>query len=152
MEGEGNGNPLQYSCLENPRDRGAWWDAIYGVTQSWTRLKQLCSRSSSSSSRPMENGECLFKIESLGLFPGHSGLAICMGAWSGCLYQALPPGSHPALSTEGASTPGPDPGVGSQANFLSVVMVTLGTMGPAPGYDPREAGPEPALQPPPRPL
>ena len=39
--GEGNAIPLQYSCLENPRDRGAWWAAIYGVTQSWTRLKQL---------------------------------------------------------------------------------------------------------------
>ena len=37
--GEGNGNPLQYSCLENPRDRGAWWVAIYGVTQSRTQLK-----------------------------------------------------------------------------------------------------------------
>ena len=37
--GEGNGNPLQYSCLENPRDRGAWWAAVYGVTQSWTQLK-----------------------------------------------------------------------------------------------------------------
>ena len=37
--GEGNGNPLQYSCLENPRDRGAWWAAIYGVTQSQIRLK-----------------------------------------------------------------------------------------------------------------
>ena len=37
--GEGNGNPLQCSCLENPRDGGAWWVAIYGVTQSWTRLK-----------------------------------------------------------------------------------------------------------------
>ena len=36
---EGNDNPLQYSCLENSRDRGAWWAAIYGVTQSWTRLK-----------------------------------------------------------------------------------------------------------------
>ena len=34
--GEGNGNPLQYSCLENPVDRGAWWAAVYGVTQSWT--------------------------------------------------------------------------------------------------------------------
>ena len=34
--GEGNGNPLQCSCLENPRDRGAWWAAIYGVAQSWT--------------------------------------------------------------------------------------------------------------------
>jgi len=37
--GEGNGTPLQYSCLENPMDRGAWWAAVYGVTQSGTRLK-----------------------------------------------------------------------------------------------------------------
>ena len=43
--GEGNGNPLQYSCLENPRDRGAWWAAGYGVTQSPTRLMQLSSNS-----------------------------------------------------------------------------------------------------------
>ena len=43
--GEGNGNPLQYSCLENPRDGGAWWAAIYGVAQSWTRLKRLSSSS-----------------------------------------------------------------------------------------------------------
>ena len=39
--GEGNGNPLQYSYLENPRDRGAWWSAIYGVGKSQTQLKQL---------------------------------------------------------------------------------------------------------------
>ena len=37
--GEGNGNPLQCSCLENPRDGGAWWAAVYGVAQSRTRLK-----------------------------------------------------------------------------------------------------------------
>ena len=37
--GEGNGNPLQCSCLENPRDRGAWWAAIYGVAQSQIQLK-----------------------------------------------------------------------------------------------------------------
>ena len=37
--GEGNGNPLQCSCLENPRDGGAWWAAVHGVAQSWTRLK-----------------------------------------------------------------------------------------------------------------
>ena len=43
--GEGNGNPLQCSCLQNPREGGAWWAAIYGVAQSWTRLKQLSSRS-----------------------------------------------------------------------------------------------------------
>ena len=46
--GEGNGNPLQCSCLENPRDGGAWWAAICGVTQSQTRLKGLSSSSSSS--------------------------------------------------------------------------------------------------------
>ena len=44
--GEGNGNPLQYSCLENPRDGGAWWAAVYGVAQSQTRLKRLSSSSS----------------------------------------------------------------------------------------------------------
>ena len=47
--GEGNGNPLQYSCLENPRDGGAWWAAVYGVAQSRTRLKRLSSSSRSSS-------------------------------------------------------------------------------------------------------
>ena len=45
--GEGNGNPLQYSCLEDPRDRGAWWAAIYGVAQSRTQLTWLSSSSSS---------------------------------------------------------------------------------------------------------
>ena len=43
--GEGNGNPLQCSCLENPRDGGAWWAVVYGVTQSRTRLKRLSSSS-----------------------------------------------------------------------------------------------------------
>ena len=52
--GEGNGNPLQCSCLENPRDGGAWWAAVYGVTQSWTQLKRLSSSSSSSSSHALE--------------------------------------------------------------------------------------------------
>ena len=41
--GEGNGNPLQRSCLENPGDRGAWWAAVLGVAQSRTRLKRLSS-------------------------------------------------------------------------------------------------------------
>ena len=47
--GEGNSNPLQGSCLENPRDGGAWWAAVYGVAQSQTRLKRL------SSSKDMED-------------------------------------------------------------------------------------------------
>ena len=51
--GEGNGNPLQCSCLENPRDGGSWWDAVYGVAQSRTRLKQL---SSSRHIHVVENG------------------------------------------------------------------------------------------------
>ena len=50
--GEGNGNPPQYSCLENPRDGGARWAAVYGVSQSWTRLKRL----SSSSNRAIGKG------------------------------------------------------------------------------------------------
>ena len=41
LTGEGNSNPLQYSCLENPVDRGAWWAAVHRVAQSWTRLKRL---------------------------------------------------------------------------------------------------------------
>ena len=49
--GEGNGNPLQCYCLENPRDGEAWWAAVCGVAQSRTRLKGLSSSSSSSSSK-----------------------------------------------------------------------------------------------------
>ena len=45
--GEGNGNPLQCSCLENPRDGGVWWAAVCGVAQSWTQLKLFSSSSSS---------------------------------------------------------------------------------------------------------
>ena len=53
-KGEGNGNLPQYSCMENPRDRGAWWAAIYGVAQSRTQLKQL------SSSRYLSIHLCIF--------------------------------------------------------------------------------------------
>ena len=55
--GEGNGNPPECSCLENPRDGGAWWAAVYGVAQSCTRLKRL-----SSSSRSM-NGSLKFILK-----------------------------------------------------------------------------------------
>ena len=54
--GEGNGNPLQYSCLENPRDGGAWWAAVYGVAQSRTRLKRL-------SSKITADGDCSHEIK-----------------------------------------------------------------------------------------
>ena len=52
--GEGNGNPLQCSCLEHPRDGEAWWAAVYGVTQSRTRLKRLSSSSSNNHKRKDE--------------------------------------------------------------------------------------------------
>ena len=61
--GEGNGNPLQCSCLQNPRDRGARWAAVHEVAQSWTRLKQL-----SSSSR--------FKVQGVGGGSGNNPLQI----------------------------------------------------------------------------
>ena len=54
--GERNGNPLQCSCLENPRDEGAWWAAVYGVAQSQTRLKWLSSSSISERAWPVETG------------------------------------------------------------------------------------------------
>ena len=57
--GDGNGNPLQCSCLENPRDRGAWWAAVYGVTQSWTRLKWLSSSSSSKHATTIQPRNCI---------------------------------------------------------------------------------------------
>ena len=53
--GERNGNPLQCSCLENPRDGGAWWAAVYGVAQSWTRLKWLSSSSNNKNNHEKNN-------------------------------------------------------------------------------------------------
>ena len=45
--GEKHGNPVQYSCLENPMDIGAWWATVHGVTKSWTRLKRLSTHTHS---------------------------------------------------------------------------------------------------------
>ena len=55
--GAGNDNPLQCSCLENPRDGGAWWAAVYGAAQSQTRLKRLSSSSSITDSMDMNLGK-----------------------------------------------------------------------------------------------
>ena len=69
--GEGNGNPLQCSCLENPRDGGALWASIYGVTQSRTQLKQL----SSSSSRMLKTF-CIVQTPECVLFQSSDNLLI----------------------------------------------------------------------------
>ena len=58
--GGGHGNPLQYSCQENHMDRGAWWAAIYGVTQSQTQLKQLSSSSSEGAKLLSSNQKVLY--------------------------------------------------------------------------------------------
>ena len=60
--GEGNGNPLQYSCLENPMDGGAWWAAVHGVAKSRTRLKWLSS-SSMGSFEQEDNSSPLQQVE-----------------------------------------------------------------------------------------
>ena len=61
--GEGNGNPLQCSCLENPRDGGAWWAATYGVAQSWTQLKRLSSSSRKLTQWPFTEKVCRPPLE-----------------------------------------------------------------------------------------
>ena len=68
--GEGNGNPLQCSCLENPRDSGAWWAAVYGVAQSRTRLKQLSSIPDMGFPRSSGGKESACKAGDLGSIPG----------------------------------------------------------------------------------
>ena len=86
--GEGNGNSLQCSCLENPRDGGAWWAAIYGVAQSRTRLKRL----SSSSSNASERLHCHFSPSCIGEGNGNPLQCSCLenprdgGAWWAAVY------------------------------------------------------------------
>ena len=67
--GERNGNPLQCSCLENPRDKGAQWAAIYGVVQSRTQLKRLSSSSSSCWFKFLNHFELIFIWCEVGVYP-----------------------------------------------------------------------------------
>ena len=59
---EDNGNPLQYSCLENPMDGGAWWAAVYGVAQSQTRLKRLKQQQQQQRTRILERELAFQKV------------------------------------------------------------------------------------------
>ena len=88
--GEGNSNPLQYSCLENPRDGGAWWAAVYGVAQSRTRLKRLSSSSSLMLQPSAVVSSTLPRILEVVIFiPWHkSG-----GIWPPCTEPCLDPSS-----------------------------------------------------------
>ena len=85
--GEGNGNPLQYSCLENPVDRGTWWAAGYGVAQSRTRLKRLSSSSKISlQTTGMDESKAL-AIPSAGEDGGTAGSLV--RCWWGCSMAQL---------------------------------------------------------------
>ena len=99
--GEGNGNPLQCSCLENPRDGRAWWAAVYGVAQGRTRLKRLSS-SSSSGGNGLVAKSCLTLCDPLdcslsgssvhGIFPGKNTGVGCLFLLQGIFpTQALNP-------------------------------------------------------------
>ena len=84
MHWRGNGNPLQYSCLENPRGGGAWWAAVYGVAQSRTRLKQLSSSSSSDSLRAR-----LSSVQALYLFSFSSKVQLHLAYNRYCVLTSL---------------------------------------------------------------
>ena len=82
--GEGNGNPLQCSCLENPRDGGAWWAAVSGVAQSQTQLKRLSSSSSVYMSIPISQlipSPCLLGVHTFVLYICVSISALQIGSY-----------------------------------------------------------------------
>ena len=91
--GEGNGSPLQCSCLENPRDGGAWWAAVYGVAQSRTRLKQLSSSSSSNAKEEnkVKVKSCSVLSDSLRLYSPWNSLGQNTGVGSLPLLQWIFP-------------------------------------------------------------
>ena len=96
--GEGNGNPLQCSCLKNPRDGGAWWAAVYGVTQSRTRLKRLSSLAVGLEEAPIPSGLGfqLF-LHLLPNFLSSDSLPSCPGVWILPATLSQPARSPPAL-------------------------------------------------------
>ena len=98
--GEGNGNPLQCSCLENPRDGGAWWAAVYGVAQSRTRLKRL---SSSSTSKHADDTTLMAKSEEelksllVRVFPNEPTLHMRWPNYWSFSFSIIPSKEHPGL-------------------------------------------------------
>ena len=98
--GEGNGYPLQYSCLENPMDRGAWWAAVHGVAKSWTQLSdwhfhfQLSALRICDASTFLGSGNVCYWINNAVWFPEHiHGVPIVWGRYCIRWFGSwLPPG------------------------------------------------------------
>ena len=86
--GEGNGNPLQCSCLENPRDGGAWWAAVYGVAQSRTRLKRLSNSNSVGKESAYNAGDPGW-IPRLGRAPGEGIGYPLLYSWASLVAQLV---------------------------------------------------------------
>ena len=88
---EGNGNPLQCSCLKNPRDRGAWWAAFCLVAQNWTQWKQLSSSSSRNNRHrlphPLHNTGICAIISGDSSIPKADSLSKSLGSWGGGLKK-----------------------------------------------------------------
>ena len=99
---EGNGNPLQCSCMENPRDRGAWWVTVYGITQNQTGLKRLSS-STSNSTRVFQSVQFSRSVVSDSLWPHESQHArpSCLSPPPGVNSNSRPSSQwcHPTISS-----------------------------------------------------
>ena len=89
--GEGNGNPLQQPCLENPMDRGAWWATVHGVTKSWTRLRDYATTKYIYTSEYCAAFKALFSKTLL--FPAHLPVF-----WAIYLFPLSPPESRATLN------------------------------------------------------
>ena len=103
ISGEGNGNPFQCSCLENPRDRGAWWAAIYAVAQSRTRLKWLSSSTANRKHKVLSSVQLNCSIMSNSLRPHEPQHARppCLSPTPGVYPNSCPSSwwCHPAISS-----------------------------------------------------
>ena len=115
--GEGNGNPLQCSCLENPRDGGAWWAAIYRVSRSRTRLKQLGSSSNASLKlmRELAPPLDLLQLPALSLSP----LSVKLFLWNDAIEW-----DRPNCFPWGILTSNQRPGGSGSAYLLPYILIS----------------------------
>ena len=103
--GEGNGNPLQYFCLENPMDRGTWWTTVHGVTKGQTQLKWLSTHEYTKQThrrRISSNGICRVRV---GLSVQERSAEVLPGTPCGCRPGGLPQLRSQAFPTQGRAEP-----------------------------------------------